>query len=145
MENSRKNERKNAFFLVFMQSFDADNAPLNKTFDTYLENFLDEGEALNKNRVLRFFEGVFQNLEAIDAMIEKYSKGWRVTRLARVDLALLRLAIFELIFADVNAQACINGAVELAKIYGAKDSYSFINGILGNITKGELNNETKSL
>ena len=73
-----------------------------------------------------------------DRKINTYSKGWKTNRLPKVNLAILRLAIYEIKYVDdVPASVAINEAVELAKKYSGEGDYSFINGILGSVAKGE--------
>ena len=68
----------------------------------------------------------------IDAIISTHSKSWKLERIAKVDLAILRLALYEILFmADIPAKVTINEAVELAKKYSAEKSYQFVNGLLG--------------
>jgi len=74
----------------------------------------------------------------IDTNIEKYAKGWTVDRMSKVDLAILRLAMYEILYReDIPYGVSINEAVELAKKYGNEKSSSFINGILGNFVRLE--------
>ena len=74
----------------------------------------------------------------IDDYIRKYAMGWSLERMARVDLAIIRLALYELLFMDdIPISVSINEAVELAKKYGNEKSSSFINGILGNFIRSE--------
>ena len=73
-----------------------------------------------------------ENKETIDALINKHAKNWTVNRMAKVDLAILRLAICEILYmCEVPVKVSINEAVELAKIYCDNKSPKFINGILG--------------
>ena len=75
--------------------------------------------------------------EACRRMEMAYSKGWKTNRLPKVNLAILRLAIYEIKYVDdVPASVAINEAVELAKKYSGEGDYSFINGILGSVAKG---------
>ena len=75
--------------------------------------------------------GVFSHLEQIDAAIGEHATNWRLERIAATDRNLLRIAIYELLFAeDVPAQVAINEAVEIAKRFGTEDSPAFINGVL---------------
>jgi len=79
-----------------------------------------------------------ENREAIDAMIEKASNGWHVSRLARVDLAVLRLCVAEIAFLkkdDVPVNVSVNEAVKLAKKFGGDDSGKFVNGVLGTVAR----------
>lgn len=75
--------------------------------------------------------GVFTHIESIDAAIGEHATNWRLERIAVTDRNLLRIAIYELLFAeDVPAQVAINEAVEIAKRFGTEDSPAFINGVL---------------
>jgi len=75
--------------------------------------------------------GVSANLREIDAKIAEKSKNWAITRMAKVDLNILRMAFFELNFRDdIPRKVTINEAIEIAKKYGTEDSPAFINGML---------------
>lgn len=91
------------------------------------------------NYITDVVEGVFRNLEHIDSTIELYSKGWKLTRISKVDLSILRLSIYEITYRnDIPFNVSINEAVELAKNYSSEDSSSFINGILGKVSKEKV-------
>jgi len=98
-----------------------------------------EQEALNENDtkyIVDVVEGVYKNVEEIDKTIEMYSKGWKLSRLSKVDLSILRLIIYEMCFRnDIPFNVSINEAVELAKNYSGEESGSFVNGILGKVSK----------
>lgn len=80
--------------------------------------------------------GVARNLGEIDATIERFSTNWSLERMARVDLALLRMATYELLHrADIPASVVINEAIEIGKRYGTKETPAFINGILDKISR----------
>jgi len=80
--------------------------------------------------------GVAKNLETIDRVIGEFSTNWALERMARVDLSLLRLAAFELLFCpDVPASVVINEAIEIGKRYGTKETSAFVNGILDQISR----------
>ncbi len=82
----------------------------------------------------RIVSGVTERLDELDGMIESASTNWRVARMPVVDRNILRLASYELVAChDVPASVSINEAVELAKLYGEKDSRAFVNGILDRI------------
>lgn len=88
----------------------------------------DEDKTFLENEVF----GVERHREELDGLIGGYAKGWNLNRLAKVDLTLLRMGLFELLYLpEVPVGAAINEAVELSKRYGEDKSYSFINGILG--------------
>jgi transcription antitermination protein NusB len=78
--------------------------------------------------------GVAANRDAIDKIIVEKSKNWAISRMARVDLNIIRLAVFELVFiSDIPRNVTINEAIEVAKKFGTEDSPSFINGMLDEI------------
>ncbi len=86
--------------------------------------------------------GVWQNSEKLDAIIQQYSKKWRIDRVGKVELCLLRLALFEMSFRDdVPDKVAINEALELNKIFGEERSQAFINGILDNYSKSQEENK----
>ena len=82
------------------------------------------------------FEGVVANIEAIDGRLKQYVRGWSLERVTRVDLAILRLAVYELTLGKEPAGAIINEAVELANQYSTDKAGAFINGVLGNLLRG---------
>lgn len=86
-------------------------------------------------------KGVMQNQEEIDGAIKTCSKNWALGRMPKVDLNIMRLAAFELLFrADIPKKVSINEAIEIAKKYGDKESPAFVNGILDELKvcdKGE--------
>lgn len=78
--------------------------------------------------------GVLEHREAIDAQITEKSKNWTITRMAKVDLSILRLAVYELLYRDdIPKNVTINEAIEVAKKFGTEESPAFINGILDEI------------
>lgn len=80
--------------------------------------------------------GVQQNIDQIDEIISGASNGWSVDRMPKVDLSILRIAVFELLFDKKAPQkVVINEAVRIATRYGGDDSPKFINGVLGNISR----------
>ena len=76
---------------------------------------------------------IVKNLPEIDSLLNEVSEGWSTKRMSRVDLTLLRLAVYEMKYEKLPEGVAINEAVELAKKYGAENSKSFVNGILGKI------------
>mgnify|MGYP000910511087 CR=1 FL=1 len=105
--------------------------------DKQIEYTLNEGKFSEKEReyIADVVHGVFENVEYIDGVIEKYSKGWKLNRISKIDLSILRLSIYEMKFRnDIPYSVSINEAIELAKKYSAEESGAFINGILGRIS-----------
>ena len=77
---------------------------------------------------------VAAHIEEIDSAVNEVSEGWKTTRMGKVELTLIRLAVYEMRFEEgIPVRVAINEAVELAKKYGREDSPSFINGILGKL------------
>lgn len=100
----------------------------------------DEQDDLTKKDdvfISNVLKGIKEHSEKIDELISSHSHSWELNRIAAVDRAILRLAVYELKFADeeLSSNIVINEAVEIAKKYGADESGRFINGILGGIIK----------
>lgn len=86
--------------------------------------------------VAEILAGVESTSVELDEMIAQYAIGWSNERIARVDLSILRVAIYEMLYReDVPTGAAIDEAVELAKRFGGERSYAFVNGILGSVAK----------
>jgi len=105
--------------------------------DKQIEYTLNESmfSERDKEYISDVARGVFENVEYIDGMIEKYSKGWKLNRISKIDLSILRLSIYEMKFRnDIPYSVSINEAIELAKKYSTEESGAFINGILGRIS-----------
>lgn len=82
---------------------------------------------------------IAEKREELDGYIERYARDWRVDRLSRTALAVLRCAICEILYLeDVPAGAAINEAVELDKKYDEPETVAFINGVLGGFVRGEM-------
>jgi len=80
--------------------------------------------------------GTLENIEAVDAAIKAHLENWSFERLKRVDLAVLRIGTYSLLFQrDIPAQITIDEAIEIVKEYGSEDSYRFVNGVLDGIWK----------
>ena len=74
---------------------------------------------------------IIEHMAELDALIDEKSTGWKTNRMAKVDLAIIRLAVYEIKFEDdIPTKVSINEAVELAKKYGADESGAFVNGVL---------------
>lgn len=85
-------------------------------------------------------EGVKSRSEEIDRIITESAPEWPLDRIARIDLAILRISVYELTVGQVNPSVAINEAVELAKEFGGENSGKFVNGVLGNVAES-LNKE----
>lgn len=88
---------------------------------------------------LSLTKGVTENLDVIDKIIETSAPEWPINQIAKVDLEILRIAIFELhISRSVPPKVAIDEAVELAKEYGGENSSKFVNGVLGTVIKNKM-------
>ena len=81
------------------------------------------------------YYGVLAHQEAIDAAIIESATNWSISRIAKVDLSILRLAIYELKYTDVPHKVVVNEALEIAKAYSTEKSSKFINGVLGSVLR----------
>ncbi|MBR6252887.1 MAG: transcription antitermination factor NusB [Clostridia bacterium] len=89
-----------------------------------------------KNILRIFFLGISNNRSTIDEKIKSHLKDWDFNRINKIDLAILRLAIYEICFVDdIPCKVSVNEAVELSKAFGEDSSSSFVNGILAEIIK----------
>ncbi len=88
---------------------------------------------INKNILEEKLQGIIKNISKIDAIIKSRAIGWDFNRLAKTDVAILRIAIFEINYQDLPKEIAISEAIKLAQKYSLEDSSKFINGILANV------------
>ncbi len=130
---NRKNARENAFKLLF----EGVSKPDESAEDIFAKS-QEVGETETDDYVRDVFFGVYANLDRIDGIIEKYSVGWKKNRISPASAALLRLAVYEMLFIeDIPFKVSINEAVELSKKYDDEKAYIFVNGVLNAAAKGE--------
>ncbi len=130
---ARKSAREAAMSLlyqrIFTENYDID--ALRNMVDNQL--VLDERDISYIEEILA---GSSKYMDRIDNIIRENSKGWKFERISKVDLSILRLALYEILFCDdIPESVTINEAVELAKKYGGEKTSSFINGILGSFVR----------
>ncbi len=128
---TRTEAREQAFIVIFEKIFDSES-----TLSQIIEN-AQEAEFIKINGFAKnLLAKIEENMDEIDSAIEKNLKDWSITRLPKVSLAVLRLAIGEMMFIDeVPAGVSVNEAVELTKKYGTTEDASFVNGVLGAVAK----------
>ena len=132
MAMNRRDARELAFVLLFELDFQKED-PLT-FYEQELALRVLENDAYVKDAVT----GVMAAKEEIDALIEKYGNGWKVRRIPRVSVAILRLAIYELKYReDIPYSVSINEAVELCKKYSDEKAPAFVNGILNAVAEKE--------
>jgi N utilization substance protein B len=133
---NRRKAREQAFIIGFERSINQDTVMA----------IIDNAETCEEIHIDEFAEelasGVEQNEVSLDGVIKKYIKSWTMSRLSKVSLSILRLALYEMQFMpDIPVSVSINEAVNLAKKYGGSQDAPFVNGVLGSAAKelGEKN------
>ncbi len=127
-------EREQAFILLFEKSFNDEVEP-----DKIIELANEAGAIVPSGYAVKLFTETCNKLPVIDDFIVKYSRGWSISRISKVALAVLRLAICEIrYFEKVPVGVSINEAVNICKKYASDDEYSFVNGVLGSFAKEEV-------
>lgn len=152
----RSEKREHIFLMLFQREF-FQQEELDEQCEHYFDNIeniveclMEEKKTLgdedsmvmpsdkDKGKLKERYFQIIDKLPEIDKIIEEVSSGWRINRMGKVDLALLRLAVFELYFDEnIPTGVAINEAVELAKSYGQDSSPSFVNGILAKAVKAK--------
>ena len=129
---TRREIRELIFKMVFRVEFHNE-----EEIPEQLRLFMDTQEAASeKDRtyIEHKVQDLLDHLEEIDAIIDRSAQNWKTSRMAKVELTLIRLAVYEIRFEDdIPTGVAINEAVELAKTYGEENSASFVNGVLARI------------
>lgn len=133
---NRRKSREVAMKLLFEMSINKND------FKEIIENFKEESDLdlsdVDMSYVTRVLAGVQNNQEAIDKKIEEHLINWKMYRLAKIDLAILRISTYEIMFEeDIPTKVSINEGIELAKKYSDDKSSTFINGVLGKMISEE--------
>lgn len=128
---TRRELREQLFVLLFQKEFYGEEA-----FEEQREIYFQTHSMKEEEQT--YLTGKLENIgkrqEELDAMISEHSKGWKIDRIGKEELAILRLAVYEAVFdEDIPVGVAINEAVELGKKYGAEGGAAFVNGILGEI------------
>lgn len=132
----RSELREHVFKMLFQIEFnDASEMPEHlKYYFEELENAKDRDRSYISSK----YEAVAARVPEIDEILNKTAEGWKTSRMNKVDLAILRLAVYEMRWDDdVPDGVAINEAVELAKKFGGENSSSFVNGVLGKLAGQE--------
>lgn len=97
----------------------------------------EESDLFEMNRAaIALFKGIDEKKEELDQVIEKYLKNWTIERISKVSLAVLRLAVYEIYFADdISDEIAISEAVKITQTYSLKDDVNFVNGVLAAVVK----------
>ena len=132
----RRELREHIFELLFRVEF---NSPeeMQEQVRLFFEN-LGEIEDKDRDYIKQKSAHIIEKLPEIDALLGEAAEGWKVSRMGKADLTILRLAVYEMKYdEDVPVGVAVNEAVELSKKFGGDESPVFINGILGKIGKAE--------
>ena len=123
---SRREIREQIFKMLFLIEFhESEEMP------EQMELFLEEEEIEENTYIQEKYQKIVEKLNEIDEAINEKATGWKTSRMSKVDLALLRLAVYEIRYdEEIPEGVAINEAVELAKKYGTDGSPAFINGVL---------------
>ena len=126
---TRRELRENVFKMLFRVEFHEEGEMSGQLgmMDDELENIKEEDVAYINNKC----SDIIAKIPELDEVINASTTGWKTTRMGKVDLSIIRLAVYEIKYEeDVPAKVAINEAVELAKAYGTDNSASFVNGVL---------------
>ncbi len=131
---SRREIREHIFKLLFLLEFHRADE-LSEQAELYMDE-VEEASPTEKESgyILDKFHKIEENLEGIDKLLSDASEGWKLNRMGKVDLSILRLAVYEMkMDEDIPTGVAINEAVELAKKFGGDESPAFINGVLAKL------------
>jgi N utilization substance protein B len=107
-----------------------------ETFESFMDNEEEDKDDLDLSFIKVGLKGIQDNLQVIDNKIEEQLVNWKLNRISKVNLSILRIAIYEMLFReDIPAKVSINEAIELAKKFSDEKSVSFINGVLDQVYK----------
>ena len=130
---SRRKSRTAILKLLYKDEFYSEQLSDNQNKKPFFVKNLTDSDA---KFVFDCLKGITKHKACLDQTITKYTKNWKINRISLVDLNIMRLAIFEILFCpEVPDKVALNEALELAKQFGEKDSAGFINGILDQVIK----------
>ena len=128
----RRELREHIFEILFRVEF-VEEKDMDEQMELFFEDLTDAKESdveYMKNKYL----AVREKMPMIDILIDEKSTGWKTNRMGKVELTILRLAVYEMLFdEDVPVTVAINEAVEISKKYGGDDTPAFVNGILAKV------------
>ena len=134
---NRSLAREETFKLLY--SLEIQKEDLKEQTEIYLEN-AEISDENTKKYMSAIVEGIENNIKDIENKIsENLKKDWKIERISKINLVLLKLAIYEILYTETPFKVVINEVVELAKKYGDDTSPNFVNGILASIVKESEN------
>ena len=131
---SRTELREHIFRMLFRIEFNSEEEM--KEQEAFYFEELEEATGKDQEYILNKYRAIVERKEEIDTLLNEVTEGWKTTRMNRVDLTILRLATYEVKWdADIPTGVAINEAVELAKKYSSDEGPSFVNGVLGSVSR----------
>lgn len=129
---TRRKIREHIFLMLFRKEF-YNTDELNEQMKLYLDE-MEEVSSEENSYLEERFQIILSKLNEVDEILSEISSGWKLDRLGKVELTILRLGIFEMRFDDdIPVKVAINEAVELSKKFGGDDTPGFVNGVLAKI------------
>ncbi|MBQ8857484.1 MAG: transcription antitermination factor NusB [Lachnospiraceae bacterium] len=128
----RRELRERIFEILFRVEFMSENE-MEEQMELFFED-LAEAKPSDVDYIKNKYMAVREKMPMIDCLIDEKSTGWKTSRMGKVELTILRLAVYEMLFdEDVPVTVAINEAVEIAKKFGGDDTPAFVNGILAKV------------
>jgi len=123
-----------ALFALDLNKSDPDKTGFPQQMDEFLEQHGEDLSESTRVFFLALVDGVQENREKIDTLLDQWAKNWKISRMPAVDRNIMRIAVFEMLnLSDIPSSVSINEAVEIGKKFGTRDSGPFINGVLDRI------------
>ncbi|ERI91332.1 transcription antitermination factor NusB [Clostridiales bacterium oral taxon 876 str. F0540] len=134
---NRRKSREIAMKLLFEMYIKKES--YNDIFENFKENTDMDLNDVDMDYIFRVLKGVEENQKTIDDKIEKNLINWKLNRVSKIDLAILRTSTYEIFYEnDIPDKVSVNEGIELAKKYSDEKSFQFINGVLGNMIKNNI-------
>ena len=134
---NRRDARELAFSLIFEREFNRE-----EPIENFFSNTVEFRETETDEYVKNVFFGVEENRDEIDKIADKYFENWKRNRISNVTEAIIRLAVYEMMYTDIPSRVSINEAIELSKKFDEEKAKNFINGVLNSVAK-EISGEMK--
>lgn len=133
----RREMREHIFKLLFLNEFNG-TEEMPQQIQLYFDG-LEDLNPVEQAYMENKYANITERLEELDSILNEKSAGWKTKRMSKVDLNILRLAVYEMKYdEDVPVKVAINEAIEISKSFGGEDSASFVNGVLGKIARESL-------
>ena len=131
---NRKKSREKAMELLFSITLSKDS--VEEAMEVFVDNYEENIKELDLDYIKALLEGVEANKNEIDSIIERNLQNWKLDRISKINLTILRLGVYEIVFDEnIPKKVALNEAIELGKVYSDEKSVSFINGVLDKVLK----------